>query len=82
MSTLAEIESAVDALPHPDQVTLLQYLTRRLASSTPGAVAGDAEMPRRQSWLDELRQLRGLNATGRTGAPLQQVMDELRCERV
>jgi hypothetical protein len=81
MSTLAEIESAVDALPHPDQVTLLQYLTRRLAGPTPGTAAGDADMQRRQRWLEELRQLRGRNATGRTGAPLQQVMDELRCER-
>jgi hypothetical protein len=78
MSTLAEIESAVDTLPRPDQVTLLDYLTRRLAKSTPGTVAGDAEMRQRQRWLEELRQVRERNATGRMGAPLQQVMDELR----
>lgn len=81
MSTLAEIESAVDALPRPEQETLLQYLARRLAGATPGAVTGDADVQRRQRWLEELRQLRERNATGRAGAPLQQVMDELREER-
>lgn len=78
MSTLAEIESAVDALPHPEQVTLLQYLTRRLSNSIIGTLPGDAEMQRRQRWLEELRQLRERNVSGRAGAPLQQVMDDLR----
>ena len=81
MSTLAEIESAVDALPRPEQVTLLQYLARRLAGATPGSVTSDADVQRRRLWLDDLRQLRERNATGRTGAPLQQVMDELRADR-
>lgn len=81
MSTLAEIESAVDALPRPEQVTLLQYLLRRLAGGTSGSVTSDADVQRRQRWLEELRQLRERNATGRTGAPLQQVMDELRADR-
>jgi hypothetical protein len=78
MSTLAEIESAVDALPRPEQETLLQHLARRLAAATHGP-ATDAQ--RRQRWLGELRQLRERNATGRKGAPLQQVMDELRADR-
>ena len=78
MSTLAEIESAVDSLPRPEQVTLLQHLTRRLAAATHGSAANDADSQRRRRWLAELRQVRERNATGRTGAPLQQVMDELR----
>ncbi|HEY5893721.1 MAG TPA: hypothetical protein VIT91_10865 [Chthoniobacterales bacterium] len=81
MSTLAEIESAVDALPRPEQETLLQYLVRKLAGprltrsrvTQRGSGGGDGSA--------ELRQLRERNATGRTGAPLQQVMDELREER-
>jgi hypothetical protein len=79
MSTLAEIESAVDALPRLEQETLLQYLARRLSGSTPGSATGGADA--RRQWLEELRQLRERNATGRSGAPLQHVMDELRAER-
>jgi hypothetical protein len=82
MSTLAEIESAVDALPRPEQETLLQHLARRLSVAAPGPVTtSDADAPRRQHWLEELRQLRERNATGRAGGPLQQVMDEIRGER-
>jgi hypothetical protein len=43
MSTLAEIESAVDALPRPDQVTLLEYLTRRLAGTSSDSATSDAD---------------------------------------
>ena len=81
MSTLAEIESAVDALPRPEQETLLQHLARRLAGARPCADTDAADAQRRRRWLEELRQLREQNATGRTGAPLQQVMDDLRGER-
>jgi hypothetical protein len=81
MSTLGEIESAVDALPRPEQETLLRYLARRLAGATHGSVTSEMDAQRRRRWLEELRQLRERNATGRTGAPLQQVMDDLRAER-
>ena len=36
----------------------------------------------RRAWLDDLRQSRERNDTGKTGTPLQQVMDELREERI
>ena len=79
MSTLTEIEQAVDALPPQEQATLLQHLlNRKLAGVAPVVLRYDAELARRQDWLAKLRQLRERNATGRTGAPLQQVMDELR----
>ncbi len=81
MSTLAEIESAVDSLPRPEQVTLLEYLTRRLADATTVSAASDADPQRRQRWLAELRQVRERNATGHPGARLQEVMDEIRAER-
>lgn len=80
MSTLTEIESAVEMLPRPEQETLLRHLAHKLSTPTGRMNAGDTERDRRQQWLDDLRQLRASNATGPTGAPLQQVMDELRAD--
>ena len=80
MSTLAEIESAVETLPRPEQETLLQHLARKLSTPTARMGAGDSEQERRRRWLDDLRQLRAKNATGLAGVPLQQVMDELRAD--
>lgn len=79
MSTLAEVEQAVDALPPQEQETLLQHLlVRKNSDNARVAPTADAELSRRQDWLAELRRLRERNATGRVGAPLQEVMDELR----
>jgi len=39
-------------------------------------------VPQRQRWLEELRQIRERNATDHMGVPLQEIMDELRAERV
>ena len=81
MSTLAEIEQAVATLPRPEQETLWQHLSRRLFPPA-GDVSQDAtDVEERRRWLDELRKVRERNATGKTGAPLQQVMDDLREER-
>lgn len=81
MTKLAEIESAVDALPRPDQETLLQYLTSRLAKNRSENMQSGSGIRQRQHWLEELRNLREHNVTGRTGVSLQQVMDDLRQER-
>lgn len=80
MSTLAEIEQAVETLPRPDQEMLWQHLSHRLFTQADGLSQGSAE--RRRMWLEELRQVRNQNVTGKTGTPLQQVMDDLREERV
>ena len=81
MSTLAEIEQAVATLPRPEQETLWQHLSRRLFPPAGGAAQDTADAEQRRRWLEELRQVRDRNATGKTGAPLQQVMDDLRGER-
>ncbi|HEY5892131.1 MAG TPA: hypothetical protein VIT91_02775 [Chthoniobacterales bacterium] len=81
MSTLAEIKSAVDALPRPEQEKLLQHLAHKLTGPSSGLQTASAEMQQRRRWLAELRQLREQNATAHAGAPLQEVMDELRGER-
>ena len=80
MSTLTEIESAVETLPRPEQETLLRHLTHRLLAPAERSGAGDTARDERRRWLAELRLLREGNATGRMGAPLQQVMDELRAD--
>lgn len=77
MSTLVEIEEAVETLPRVEQETLWQHLSHRLFN--PSGKADDAA--RRKVWLEKLRQIRERNETGRSGAPLQQVMDELREDR-
>ena len=82
MSTLAEIEQAVETLPRPEQETLWQHLSRRLFPPADGASQDAPDAEQRRRWLEELRQVRDRNATGTTGAPLQQVMDDLREERV
>ena len=80
MSTLAEIEQAVETLPRPEQETLWQHLSRRLFPPAGDTSPDAADAEQRQCWLEELRQVRARNATGKTGAPLQQVMDDLREE--
>ena len=77
MSTLVEIEEAVETLPRVEQETLWQHLSHRLFN--PAGTADDVE--RRRVWLEKLRRIRERNETGKAGAPLQQVMDELREER-
>ena len=81
MSTLAEIEQAVATLPRPEQETLWQHLSRRLFPLAGGTSQDAADAEQRRQWLEELRQVRARNVTGNIGAPLQQVMDDLREER-
>jgi hypothetical protein len=78
MSTLVQIESAVAGLPPHDQWSLLSWLQARLlaAPKPPTPESND-----RQTWLMELAELRAKTHTGAQGAPLQQVMDDLREDR-
>jgi hypothetical protein len=78
MSTLSEIEAAVDKLPHPEQEILLEHLARKL-----GARATIAERSRaqRERWLQKLDRLRNRGAAAKLGLPLQEILDDIRGER-
>lgn len=78
MSTLAEIEAAVNPLPQPEQRTLLEHLARKLGARPP---ATDGSRARRERWLQKLDRLRARGATGKTGAPLQEILNDIRAER-
>jgi hypothetical protein len=75
MSNLAEIESAVTALPASEQKVLLNWLQSIVGTVAPGASKTEEG---RDAWLRrmETRRLRG--ATGKSGTPVQQMMNDLR----
>jgi hypothetical protein len=77
MSTLTEIESAVASLPPSQQRTLLTWLQSLVTASARPAGSDNA---RREAWLQRLAERRQRGMTGRTGTPLQQIMDDLRGE--
>ena len=77
MSTLSEIEAAVDKLPHPEQEILLEHLARKLGARPPITEGSRAQ---RERWLQKLDRLRNRGATGKTGVPLQEILDDIRAE--
>jgi hypothetical protein len=78
MSTLSEIEAAVDRLPLAEQEQLLRHLDQKVHSrkSTTG---GSPEQWMRR--LDEHRKSMGTNGS-RSMRPTQQLLDELREDRI
>jgi hypothetical protein len=64
MSTLSEIEAAVDKLPRPEQKVLLEHLARNLAARPPITEGSRAQ---RERWLQKLDRLRSRGSTGKTG---------------
>ena len=78
MSTLSEIEAAVDQLSHREQETLLEHLARKLGARP--LVTGSSRA-QRERWLQKLDRLRTRGFTGKTGAPLQEILDDIRAER-
>ena len=78
MSTLSEIEAAVDKLPRPEQKVLLEHLARNLAARPPITEGLRAQ---RERWLQKLDRLRSRGSTGKTGVPLQEILDDIRAER-
>jgi hypothetical protein len=78
MSTLSEIQAAVDKLSHPEQEILLEHLARKLGAR-PTKTAGSRAQ--RERWLQKLDRLRNRGATGKTGVPLQEILDDIRGER-
>ena len=77
MSTLSEIEAAVDGLSPSDQESLLEHLARKLGTRQPVA---DESRAKRERWLRKLDQLRSRGFTGKTGVPLQEILDDIRSE--
>ena len=78
MSTLSEIEAAVDQLSHPEQEILLEHLARKLGARPPATEGSRAQ---RERWLQKLDRLRNRGSTGKTGVPLQEILDDIRAER-
>ena len=78
MSTLSEIEAAVYKLPHPEQEILLEHLAGKLGVRPPITEGSRAQSER---WLQKLDQLRNRGSTGKTGVPLQEILDDIRGER-
>ena len=89
MSTILEADETgalrlpPSVLPHPGPHRRYrvaaeggQVVVDEVAVETERPVAGD-----RAEWLEELRQRRERNATGKTGTPMQQIWDELREDR-
>jgi hypothetical protein len=78
MSTLSEIEAAVDKLPHPEQQILLEHLSRKLGARS---TITEESRAQRERWIQKLDRLRNRGATGKAGVPLQEILDEMRAER-
>ena len=89
MSTILEADETgalrlpPSVLPHPGPHRRYrvaaeggQVVVDEVAVETERPVAVD-----RAEWLEELRQRRERNATGKTGTPMQQIWDELREDR-
>jgi hypothetical protein len=75
MSTLTEIESAVDRLPLEEQEALLHHLTNKVARRR--NLGGDAL----QQWMGRLDALRTSIGTGRNTTTTDQLLQESREER-
>ena len=76
MSTLSEIQAAVDKLPHPEQEILLEHLARKLGARP---TITEGSRAQRERWLQKLDRLRNRGATG-PGMPLQEILDDIRGE--
>lgn len=76
MSTLTEIESAVEQLSRDDQEKLLRHLESRLRPGEPSLSPAAAK-----EWMERLAELRASISTGTNTAPSEQILEELREER-
>jgi hypothetical protein len=75
MSTVAEIEAAIDQLPADEQQQLRDRLLMRAASG------GASPLLERETWLNRLAALRSQMGTGKTAATSDVFWDDLRGER-
>jgi len=74
MSTLNEIEAAVDRLSHPEQQILLEHLARKLGMRSP---LTDGSRTQRERWLKTPVLPADSPCRDRS---LQQVLDDIRAE--
>jgi predicted transcriptional regulator len=84
MSTLAEIASAAERLPIGEQHELLQQLATKLRvqPSRPYVQAQTIDRAARQAWVAELEKEAKAMSTGRHSMTTEQLMDELREDRI
>jgi hypothetical protein len=75
MSTLAEIEEAVERLSAPEQALLFERLKKRVTGEKK---APDGEAMKRR--MKELSALRKSMAAGRGRVSLQEILDEIRAD--
>ena len=68
----------MNQLSHPEQEILLEHLARKLSGSPTTTEGSRAQ---RERWLQKLDRLRNRGATGKTGVPLQEILDDIRAER-
>jgi hypothetical protein len=76
MSTLSEIESAVDQLPLVEQEQLLRHLATRLRRQR-----GLAGLALREQWMNRLDELRASIDSGRQTVDSESILEESREER-
>ncbi len=77
--SLQELQSSISQLPRADRESLLRYLGQQLADEVSGPRSSTIVVDRSQ-WVEELRQLRERVATGQSGTPLTEILDDLRAE--
>ena len=77
--SLQELQSSIFQLPRADRESLLRFLGQQLADEVSGPRSSMAVADRSQ-WVTELRQLRESVATGHSGTPLAEILDDLRAE--
>lgn len=75
MSTVAQMESAIERLPAEEQQQLLRWLLTRSTNAPPSMPRDD-----RTPWLAHLARLRTRLATGKAGPTVEQLLDEDRGE--
>ena len=75
MSTVAQMESAIERMPAEEQQQLLQWLRAHCSNAAPSP-------PRdgRSVWLARLARLRARLATGKAAPTVEQLLDEDRGE--
>ena len=77
--SLQELQSSISQLPRADRESLLRFLGQQLTDEVSGPRSSTTVVDRSQ-WVEELRQLRERVATGQSGTPLTEILDDLRAE--